>query len=58
MKYLQVPRFWVALEQISHIPYLPPSLVYLFKMKNFCEEKKKKTKKKSLFSWLLRSDVF
>ena len=43
LKYLQVPRFWVALEQIFRIPYLPPSLVCLLKMKNSCEKKNEKS---------------
>ena len=42
LKYLQVPRFWVALEQIFRIPYLPPSLVCLLKMKISCKKKRRK----------------
>ena len=45
-KYLQVRRFWVPLDQIFRIPYLPPSLVCLLKMKNSC---KKKKNEKSLY---------
>ena len=55
LKYSQVPRFWVPLEQIFRIPYLPPSLVCLLKMNNSCVKKKGE---ESLFSWLLLSDVF
>ena len=34
--------FWVALEQIFRIPYLPPSLVCHLKMKISCKKKRRK----------------